>query len=95
MDNNEMEVVKQLIEWHKSQVEQLKMVTETHSDAGINIGGISIEPGTDMHKGFQVGVLASLSLLGELPLKLEKKCKHVWKSPDLSTCEKCGDKDWM
>ena len=20
---------------------------------------------------------------------------HRWKEPDFSTCEKCGDKDWM
>ncbi len=20
---------------------------------------------------------------------------HEWESPDLSTCKKCGDKDWM
>ncbi len=72
MDNKTREFIEQLMAWHEEQVNSLKMVTEEHADAPINIDGLVIEPGTDLHNGVRVGVSIALMQLGELPITIKK-----------------------
>jgi hypothetical protein len=56
-----------LIEWHRQQVNKLKLITE-HRDAALVFDDFSIEPGTDLHRGVGIGVTLALCMLGGLPL---------------------------
>ncbi len=67
------EFVEKLQKWHAHKVAQLKQITE-QADAVIHIGDMEIEPLTDMAKGFRVGVLISLELLGKLPFSAAPIC---------------------
>lgn len=66
------EALEKVQQWHAHQVKQLKMVTEEHADAEIKLGDITLEPGTDLHNGFKMGVMVALNQLGELPFTLTR-----------------------
>lgn len=71
MDSQTLELAQAIQEWHKNNVDQLELVNEK-SDASIKLGDIEIEAGTDLHKGFQIGVMVALNQFKELPFSLEK-----------------------
>lgn len=63
-----LELLEGLVKWHQVQTESLNLVIEKR-DADIDFGGEKvIKAGTEMHRGVRIGILLSLSLLGEMPL---------------------------
>lgn len=71
MSNELVEALQKVQKWHQHQVDQLKMVTEQHTDASIVLGDVTLEPETDLHKGFRMGVMVALNQLGELPFSIQ------------------------
>ncbi|AUR98498.1 hypothetical protein NVP1251O_67 [Vibrio phage 1.251.O._10N.261.55.E5] len=71
MDSQTLELVEAIQAWHKSKVDQLELVNE-HSEASIKLGDVEIEAGTDLHKGFKLGVFIALEQFKELPFSLER-----------------------
>ncbi|AUR87722.1 hypothetical protein NVP1103O_65 [Vibrio phage 1.103.O._10N.261.52.F2] len=71
MDSQTLELAEAIQEWHKNKVDQLELVNE-HSEAGIKLGDVEIEAGTDLHKGFKLGVFIALEQFKELPFSLER-----------------------
>lgn len=74
MDSQALEIAQAIQEWHKNNVDQLELVNEK-ADASIKLGDIEIEAGTDLHKGFQIGVMVALNQFKELPFSLERTNK--------------------
>ena len=72
MDSQTLELAQAIQEWHKNKVDQLELVNEK-ADASIKLGDIEIEAGTDLHKGFKLGVFIALEQFKELPFSLEQK----------------------
>lgn len=72
MDAETLEIIEQLIEWHNSKVESLRLV-ENHKDASIMLNDIEIKPDSDIHKGIRAGITIALESLGELPISLNRK----------------------
>lgn len=72
MNEETLEVIEQLIEWHQGQVDQLQMVIDK-SDACIKIDDMTIEAGTPLHRGIIIGVKIALMQLGKLPISLNEK----------------------
>lgn len=72
MDSQTLELAQMIQTWHKNNVDQLELVNEK-ADASIKLGDIEIEAGTDLHKGFQIGVMVALNQFKELPFSLEQK----------------------
>ena len=71
MDSQTLELAQAIQEWHKNNVDQLELVNEK-ANANIKLGDIEIEAGTDLHKGFQIGVMVALNQFKELPFSLER-----------------------
>lgn len=63
--------VEKLQLWHENKVSQLRQIT-SNKDAVIEIGDLKIEPDSDMAKGFRVGVIVSLELLGKMPFSISQ-----------------------
>ena len=72
MSDQVLQLVEAIQEWHENKIEQLNLIGQ-HSDASIKIGEHEIESGTDLHKGFRLGISIALEQFKELPFKLEKK----------------------
>lgn len=70
MDGQTLEIIQQLIEWHNSKVESLRLV-EQHKDADIKLGDTEIKAGSEMHVGVRIGISVALESLGKLPISLE------------------------
>ena len=71
MNEETLEIIEQLIEWHQGQVDQLQLIIDK-DDATIKIGEIEVEPGTPIHKGIIIGVKIALMQLGKLPISLKQ-----------------------
>ncbi len=71
MDSQTLELAQAIQEWHKNKVDQLELVNEK-GDASIKLGDIEIEAGTDLHKGFKLGVTIALDQFSTLPFSLER-----------------------
>lgn len=71
MDSQALELAEAIQAWHKSKVDQLNLIG-AHGDASIKLGDVEIEAGTEMHKGFKLGVFIALEQFKELPFSLEK-----------------------
>ncbi|MCG8996688.1 hypothetical protein LH435_15355 [Laribacter hongkongensis] len=65
-----MDFIGQLQEWHAGQVEQLRLITENRA-VGLKLGEREIEADSDIAKGIRLGILIALDRLGELPFSVE------------------------
>ena len=72
MNEETLEIIEQLIEWHQGQVDQLQMVIDK-ADADIKMEDLTIKSGTPLHNGIVIGIRIALMQLGELPISLSKK----------------------
>lgn len=72
MDDETLEIIEHIIEWHGNQVGQLELIVEK-SDADIKMEDMTIEAGTQLHRGIIIGVKIALMQLGELPFTLHEK----------------------
>lgn len=64
-----VDFIKQLQEWHADQVAQLRLITENRT-AHLKLGEREIKADTDIAKGVRLGVLIALGKLGKLPLSV-------------------------
>ena len=65
-DSSVIELINKLQAWHKSRVDNLKMVVE-HKGADLHIGETLIAGDSDIAKGIRFGVAMALEKLGTLP----------------------------
>ena len=72
MDEETLEIIEHIIEWHSNQVGQLEMIVEKN-DADIKIDDMTIKAGTPLHNGIIIGVKIALMQLGELPFEIHGK----------------------
>lgn len=72
MNEETLEIIEKLLEWHQIQVDQLQMVIDK-SDADIKIDDMTIEAGSPLHRGIIIGVKIALMQLGKLPISLNEK----------------------
>jgi hypothetical protein len=68
-DDETVEFVKTLQEWHERQTAQLNTIME-HKDADIELGDRTIAADSDVAKGIRIGVMLALHLLGKLPFEI-------------------------
>lgn len=74
MNEQTVEVIRQLLDWHKQKVENLKLVTE-HVEAGIRVAdknGDETELTAEQCVGVRFGVSLALEHLGRLPIELRE-----------------------
>lgn len=59
-------------EWHENKMSQLDLVIEKR-DASIVIGDMTIEAGTELHRGIVMGFMLAKEQINELPFSLGKE----------------------
>lgn len=65
--NSRNEVFEALREWHTKQMDRLNLITE-HKDADLDFGeGMVVKAGTEMAKGFHIGVMIASSFISKFP----------------------------
>ena len=67
-----MDFIGQLQDWHAGQVVQLRLITENRA-VDLKFGEREIEAGSDIAKGIRLGILIALDRLGELPFSVEPR----------------------
>lgn len=64
------DVLVKLEQWHAMQVGNIDQILEL-PNAKIELGGeIELEPGTDLYKGFRMGLTIAKHWLGKLPMTI-------------------------
>lgn len=72
MTEDMLEFVQLVMEWHQGKMDQLGLVIEK-KDASIVIGDMTIEAGTELHRGIIMGFMLAKEQVSELPFSLSKK----------------------
>lgn len=63
-------VLTALEQWHAEQIGAIDQILE-RPEAKIALGeGVELEPGTDLHKGFRIGLTIAKHWLGKLPMTI-------------------------
>jgi len=64
------DVLVKLEQWHAMQIGAIDQILE-RPEAKIALGeGVELEPGTDLHKGFRIGLTIAKHWLGKLPMTI-------------------------
>ncbi len=58
--------VEMIPKWHQNIMSQLNTAIE-HKEAKVELGDIEIEPGSDLHKGFRLGLIVAKDMFDPLP----------------------------
>jgi len=67
-----LEFAQLVTEWHENKMSQLDLVIDK-KDASIVIGDITIEAGTELHRGIIMGFMLAKEQVSELPFSLGKE----------------------
>jgi hypothetical protein len=61
-----------VIDWHKNKMSQFDLVINK-KDASIVLGDVTLEAGTDLHRGVVIGFMLAKEQVKDLPFSLEEK----------------------